>query len=54
MKHTQSIQPGEGADYVTQDIAIGMLGGVEDHRREFMGFLGDGEGRRGWRSRGLA
>jgi bacterioferritin len=29
----------EGRDYVTQDIVIGILGGEEDHRREFMGFL---------------
>jgi len=24
---------------VTQDMVIGILGGEEDHRREFMGFL---------------
>ena len=29
----------EGRDYVTQDLVIGILGGEEDHRREFMGFL---------------
>lgn len=29
----------EGRDYVTQDIVIGILGGEEDHRREFLGFL---------------
>ncbi|MEQ1851406.1 MAG: ferritin-like domain-containing protein [Chthoniobacteraceae bacterium] len=29
----------DGTDYVTQDMAIGILGGEEDHRREFMGFL---------------
>jgi bacterioferritin len=29
----------EGRDYVTQDMVIGILGGEEDHRREFMGFL---------------
>ena len=29
----------EGVDYVTQDMAIGILGGEEDHRREFIGFL---------------
>jgi bacterioferritin len=29
----------EGKDYVTQDMVIGILGGEEDHRREFMGFL---------------
>ena len=29
----------EGRDYVTQDLVTGILGGEEDHRREFMGFL---------------
>jgi bacterioferritin len=29
----------EGEDYVTQDMVIGILGGEEDHRREFIGFL---------------
>lgn len=29
----------EGVDYVTQDMAIQILGGEEDHRREFLGFL---------------
>ena len=29
----------EGVDYVTQDMIIGILGGEEDHRREFVGFL---------------
>ncbi len=29
----------DGVDYVTQDMAIGILAGEEDHRREFMGFL---------------
>lgn len=29
----------EGRDYVTQDLAIGILSGEEDHRREFIGFL---------------
>jgi len=29
----------EGRDYVTQDLVIGILGGEEDHRREFVGFL---------------
>jgi bacterioferritin len=29
----------DGRDYVTQDMAIEILGGEEDHRREFMGFL---------------
>lgn len=29
----------DGTDYVTQDLVIGILGGEEDHRREFIGFL---------------
>ena len=29
----------DGRDYVTQDMVIEILGGEEDHRREFMGFL---------------
>jgi bacterioferritin len=29
----------EGVDYVTQDLVIEILGGEEDHRREFVGFL---------------
>lgn len=29
----------DGIDYVTQDMAIGLLSGEEDHRREFIGFL---------------
>jgi len=29
----------DGVDYVTQDMVIGILGGEEDHRREFLGFL---------------
>ena len=29
----------DGVDYVTQDMAIGLLAGEEDHRREFIGFL---------------
>jgi bacterioferritin len=29
----------DGVDYVTQDMIIGILGGEEDHRREFIGFL---------------
>jgi bacterioferritin len=29
----------EGVDYVTQDMVINILGGEEDHRREFIGFL---------------
>src|SRR5262245_42860546 len=29
----------DGVDYVTQDMVINILGGEEDHRREFIGFL---------------
>ena len=29
----------DGRDYVTQDLAVEILGGEEDHRREFVGFL---------------
>lgn len=29
----------EGTDYVTQDLAIELLGDEENHRREFIGFL---------------
>ncbi|MEZ4814676.1 MAG: ferritin-like domain-containing protein [Bdellovibrionota bacterium] len=29
----------DGHDYVTQDMAITLLSGEEDHRREFIGFL---------------
>ena len=29
----------DGEDYVTQDMVIGILGGEEDHRCEFIGFL---------------
>ncbi len=29
----------DGVDYVTQDMVIQILGGEEDHRREFVGFL---------------
>lgn len=35
----------EGVDYVTQDMIIEILGGEEDHRREFVGFLKEYEKR---------
>jgi len=35
----------DGIDYVTQDMVIGILGGEEDHRREFVGFLKEYEKR---------
>jgi bacterioferritin len=31
----------EGVDYVTQDMAITILGDEEEHRREFVGFLAE-------------
>jgi bacterioferritin len=33
----------EGSDYVTQDMAIQLMGDEEKHRREFEGFLRDME-----------
>ena len=38
-QYTKIIKACEGIDYVTQDLAIGILSGEEDHRREFIGFL---------------
>lgn len=35
----------EGVDYVTQDMIVEILGGEEDHRREFIGFLKEYEKR---------
>jgi len=29
----------EGEDYVTQDLAVRLMGDEEEHRREFVGFL---------------
>jgi bacterioferritin len=29
----------DGVDYVTQDMAVTLLSGEEEHRREFLGFL---------------
>ena len=39
VQYNKIIRMCEGRDYVTQDLVIGILGGEEDHRREFMGFL---------------
>lgn len=33
------IELAEGVDYVTQDLAIEIMGDEEEHRREFLGFL---------------
>jgi len=38
-QYNKIIQTCDGVDYVTQDMVIGILGGEEDHRREFIGFL---------------
>jgi bacterioferritin len=35
----------DGVDFVTQDLVIEILGGEEDHRREFIGFLKEYERR---------
>lgn len=37
--YNRVIKACEGVDYVTQDMVIEILGGEEDHRREFIGFL---------------
>jgi bacterioferritin len=39
VQYNKIIRMCEGRDYVTQDLVIGILGGEEDHRREFLGFL---------------
>ena len=39
VQYNKIIRLCEGRDYVTQDLMIGILGGEEDHRREFLGFL---------------
>lgn len=33
------IEATDGIDYVTQDLAITLMGDEEEHRREFVGFL---------------
>lgn len=33
------IELADGVDYVTQDLAIEIMGDEEEHRREFLGFL---------------
>lgn len=38
-QYNKIIQMSDGRDYVTQDMAIGLLSGEEQHRREFIGFL---------------
>ncbi|MEM7010184.1 MAG: ferritin-like domain-containing protein [Verrucomicrobiota bacterium] len=38
-QYNKIIKISDGRDYVTQDMAIGLLSGEEQHRREFIGFL---------------
>jgi len=38
-QYNKIIQVSDGRDYVTQDMAIELLSGEEEHRREFIGFL---------------
>jgi bacterioferritin len=38
-QYNKIIKACDGVDYVTQDMVIGILGGEEEHRREFIGFL---------------
>lgn len=38
-QYNKIIRLADGRDYVTQDMAIELLSGEEEHRREFIGFL---------------
>ncbi len=38
-QYNKIIRVSDGIDYVTQDLAIQLLSGEEEHRREFVGFL---------------
>ncbi|MCB1065153.1 MAG: rubrerythrin [Verrucomicrobiae bacterium] len=38
-QYNKIIKLSDGRDYVTQDMAITLLSGEEQHRREFIGFL---------------
>ncbi|MDZ4817249.1 MAG: ferritin-like domain-containing protein [Verrucomicrobiota bacterium] len=38
-QYKKIIKTCDGVDYVTQDLAVEILGGEELHRREFVGFL---------------
>lgn len=38
-QYNKIIKLTDGRDYVTQDMAISLLAGEEEHRREFIGFL---------------
>jgi bacterioferritin len=39
VQYNKIIRMCDGRDYVTQDLCIQILGGEEEHRREFLGFL---------------
>ena len=43
MKQKQIIKLCDDVDHVTHDMIVGILGGEEGHRREFIGFLTDYE-----------
>ena len=43
-QYNKIIKMCDGIDYVTQDMAITLLAGEEDHRREFIGFLTEYDG----------
>ena len=45
MKNQKIIKLCDGVDSVRQNMVIGILGGDEDHRREFIGFLKEYEER---------
>ncbi len=38
-QYTKIIRMCDGKDFVTQDLAIALLGEEEEHRRDFIGFL---------------
>jgi bacterioferritin len=38
-QYNKIIRLADGRDYVTQDMAVGLLSGEEQHLREFLGFL---------------
>lgn len=41
VKYNEIIQATDGVDYVTQDLAIGLLADEEDHRRHFLSYLAE-------------
>jgi bacterioferritin len=38
-QYEKIVKMSDGVDYVTQDLAIDLMGDEEEHRREFVGFL---------------